>query len=542
MQEEVFFVKKRFYKLLAAVLVVCLLLTGCSVVGEYFSVLGSLLLGQSLYSFEEMTYTRPDMEHFQKVLEESCEIAKTETDLEALLEGIYAFYAVYDSFYTAQSLAMIYYCKDMTDAAWEAEHQFCTENASLVAAGLDRLYRALAQSPLREQLETQEYFGKDYFDSYEGETLFQETFLALLEQEAQLQNDYYAIYADAGELDYRSEEFQERYGEQMKQLLVELVLLRQQISAYAGFDNYVDFAYEFYYARDYQPAQAEAYLLHIREELVPLYQQMSEKKPEILLYESTQQQTYDYVEQMARDMGGTFWEAFQVMADSGLYDISYGENKYNASFETYISDYYLPYVFLNPTMTEYDKLTFAHEFGHFCNDYASYGSVVGVDVAEIFSQGTEYLSLCYSSADDNLQKLKLLDCLCVYVEQAAYASFEQQMYSLSEEALTTAALDALYADTCGSYGLNDSFSYTLITHFYTNPMYVISYVVSNDAAFQLYQMEQAEEGAGLTCLEKNLQTMQPYFLAFLREAGLESPFADGRLQKVKETLQSILHT
>ena len=533
---------KGWMKVLAAVLVVCVLLTGCSAIGDYFSMLANVLLGQGLYSFEEMTYTRPDMEQFDKVLEESCELARTETNLDALLEGIYAFYAVYDSFYTAQSLAMIYYCKDMTDTAWEAEHQFCTEHAALVAAGLDQLYRALAQSPLREQLETAAYFGADYFDSYEGESLFDEYFLTLLDQEAQLQNAYYAIYADAGEMDYRSEEFDTLYGGQMKQLLIDLVLLRQQIGAYAGFDNYVDFAYEFYYARDYQPAQAEMYLEQIRVELVPLYQQLAENKPDILLYETTQQQTYAYVEQMTQDMGGIFRDAFQVMTQCNLYDIAYGENKYNASFETYISDYYLPYVFLNPSMTEYDKLTFAHEFGHFCNDYASYGSVVGVDVAEIFSQGLEYLSLCYGEKNDNLRKLKMLDCLCVYVEQAAYATFEQQLYGLPAETLTVDTMDALYADICGSYGINTTFSYTLITHFYTNPMYVISYVVSNDAALQLYQLEQAERGSGLDCLERNLETRQPYFLAFLKEAGLKSPFDEGRIQQVKETLQDVLQS
>ena len=34
--------------------------------------------------------------------------------------------------------------------------------------------------------------------------------------------------------------------------------------------------------------------------------------------------------------------------------------------------------------------------------------------------------------------------------------------------------------------------FVVIGHFYTDPMYIISYVVSNDAAFQLYQMELEE--------------------------------------------------
>ena len=83
--------------------------------------------------------------------------------------------------------------------------------------------------------------------------------------------------------------------------------------------------------------------------------------------------------------------------------------------------------------------------------------------------------------------------------------------------------------------------YAGVPHFFTNPLYVISYVVSNDAALQLYQMEKAQAGSGLTCLRNNMTTREAYFMAFLKEAGLKSPFANGRILEVKETLQSVLN-
>ena len=48
--------------------------------------------------------------------------------------------------------------------------------------------------------------------------------------------------------------------------------------------------------------------------------------------------------------------------------------------------------------------------------------------------------------------------------------------------------------------------------------------MSNDAAMQLHQLELAESGAGRSRYEKNLDTLEMYFLAFLEEAGLRSPF------------------
>ena len=199
---------------------------------------------------------------------------------------------------------------------------------------------------------------------------------------------------------------------------------------------------------------------------------------------------------------------------------------------------------MNPSGTSYDQLTFAHEFGHFCNDYASGGSVAGIDVAEIYSQAMEYLSLCYGTQTDDLQKLKMADCLSIYVEQAAYACFEHQVYMLEAEELTAQKVFALYEQIGNSFGFDawewDSRSFVRVTHFFTNPLYVISYVVSNDAALQIYRLEQETPGQGKTLFEDNLATPVGDFLAFVDSAGLQSPFVEGRLSDVRSLLEEIL--
>ena len=70
---------------------------------------------------------------------------------------------------------------------------------------------------------------------------------------------------------------------------------------------------------------------------------------------------------------------------------------------------------------------------------------------------------------------------------------------------------------------------------------MVSYVISNDAALQIYELELQEKGTGLSCLEENLYSGQPYILAFLEEAGLDSPFETGRLLQVRKTLESVLN-
>ena len=436
-------------RLTALCLAVCILLSGCGVMdlGGYFRELGALLGGYSV-PFDEMVYTRPDPEKVQSALADVQLRLEENAETAALMDSVYLFYESYYDFYTNYMLADICYCKDMTDIYWEQEYNWSLEAGAEVDAALDQMLYALADSPRKEELESDEYFGPGFFDGFEGESIWDETFTGLMEQEAQLLSRYYELSTQALAETYYSDAYFETYGTKMGDLFVELVALRQQIAAYAGYNDYVSFAYDFYYYRDYTPEQAERYLEEIEQELVPLYRKMGSSDVWYTGWvESTEEETFDYVKCCAEAMGGTVEEAFRLLKDARLYDISYGENKYDASFEVYLPNYSEPYIFVNPTGSVQDQLNFVHEFGHFCNDYASYGSMAGVDVAEVFSPGMEYLSLFYGDSKADLEKLKMADCLSVYVEQAAYASFEQRVYGLEGEALTAGIVCALYEQT-----------------------------------------------------------------------------------------------
>ncbi len=539
--------KRPVIRLLAVCLALTCLLSGCGIidVGGYFRGVRDLFFGSEPVAFSEMDYVRPDMDSIRQTLDVCCATAATETDLSALTRSIRQYYTAYDEFHTAYMLSYLHYSHDLTDTRWEAEYQFCSQNSTVLSSGLDRLYRTLAESPLRDELETEDYFGEGYFDRYSGETIWDDTFTGLMNREAELENQYYTLSSDTQQRVYGADDTFTAYGTQLAQLYVELVRLRQEIAAQAGYESYADFIYDFGFDRDYTPAQMEDYLKKIQTDLAPLYRELFESGANVQpTARCTQSQTYSYVRQCAQKMGGVIEEAFSLLDEAELYDIAPGETKYNGSFEVYLLSYGEPFIFLNPQGTVSDKLTFAHEFGHFCSDYAAGGSIAGTDVAEVFSQGMEYLSLCYGTNVKELTRLKLADCLCVYVEQAAYATFEQEVYRLAPEALNVETVQSLYERTCIAFSLDrrgwDSREFVLIPHFFTEPMYIASYVVSNDAALQLYQMELERSGAGLECLSRELSTEQAQFLAFLEEAGLESPFSAGRIRDVVLTLHGAL--
>ena len=534
---------KKWMRLIATLVMVFFLLTGCSGqgLGQFLGdIFNSIAVGAAT-PFKDMEYQRPDADAFEATLAITMEMAKTEKNVKTLMNSVFSLYEMYYDYYTNYSLANIHYCIDMTDIYWNDEYSWCLENATRIDSGMDQLLYALAESPLREKLEADEYFGAGFFDAYDGESIWDDTFTSLMNQEADLMNKYYDLEASAAGVTSQ-EEFFTGYGYEMEQLFVELIKIRQQIADYVGYDNYADFAYEFYFYRDYTPAQAEAYVQQIAQELVPLYHQLEYDVWQDLYKETSQDQVYSYLKDTVSSIGGTAQYAFKLLDTTKLYDIGYSENKYGASFETFLYNYNEPFIFMCPTGYAMDQLTLVHEFGHFCNDYAVNGSIVGVDVSEIFSQGFEYLSLCYSSAGKTLTEAKMADSLCVFVEQSAYAAFELAIYRLEE--VTVENVRAAFADTCVSFGMDglgiDVRSYVTVPHFFIAPMYVISYVVSNDVALQIYQAERAEAGSGVKLWEDSLFTMQEGLMGFVNEMGFVSPFGEGRVASIRDTFKSIL--
>ena len=267
--------------------------------------------------------------------------------------------------------------------------------------------------------------------------------------------------------------------------------------------------------------------------LLPVLEKVRSELPDAVISVDTR-----HGQTAAEALGGEAADAFRVLEQGGHYDISASDKKSGLSFEVFLQGYYHPFVFVSGTGTRYDCLTFAHEFGHAAMDYAAIGTTAGTDVAEIFSQAMEYLSLCYTEEGEALEDLKLADSLCVYVEQGAYAAFELAMYALPQEEITGENLLALYQEIGTAYGFEswdwDSRDLVTVPHFYEYPMYVISYVVSNDAALQIYQLELENPGSGVQVYLNNLATGEQTLLSFLTAAGLQSPF--GRVAAVRELM------
>lgn len=514
---------------LALLMVFCLFLGGCSrELPPWLRMQNSLVT-----PFDQMQYTRPDPEALQQTLDTACSLVDG-IDADKALEGIFDFYDAYDQFSTNTSLAFIHYSHDTSDTYWQEENSYCTEVTPLLETALEQLYEHIAGSALRQQLE-ENYFGEDFFAYYDDNTDWDETTTKLLEEEAALLEEYYTLSQEADSAYEDDESYYDKYYEPMAALYAKLILKRQELAAQFGYADYATFAFENYHMRSYSPAQAEKYLEKVAQHITPLYRQIAETDM-WYLEDCTTEETFAYVQAAASAMGGTPAEAFTTLQTNKLYDIEYGLNKYPGAFETYLWTYNAPFVFVDPYMDQSDKLAFAHEFGHFSNDFAVGGSYVGTDVAEIHSQAFEYLSLCYTEGSDDLTRYKLAESICTYAEQSAYALFELKAHALTQEELTPENLLKLYEEIGNSFGFDsyewDPRDFIIVPHFFTDAMYVLSYVVSNDLAMQIYEMEQTEKGTGLALYERCLGGEQEDIGSFISEFDLVDPLTEERLKAV----------
>ncbi len=534
----------------------------------------TLARGEEIPVFSDMPYERPDLTELETLIERA-EAAMNGgapyDEVEAMLDDCYAFYYHYDTMYT---LADIRSCLDLTDGYYAEEYLWCAENYTLADQAMDGLCYACAASRLAAALE-ENYFWEGFTEQYsdESESIYTDETVALMQEESNLIAEYRALSAEPtvvfrgqtelidvllerldGE-DYNEavEAYYEQVNGSYADLYIRLIAVREKLAAALGYDSYEEMQYLYGYERDYTPEQAEAYLEDIKTYMVPLYRSMTRSYLPVNLGKCSESRLQEVLKQMAADFGGGVEEAYDFMLRYELCDLGADSRKANMSFETYLLDWEAPFVFLNAAGTTEDILSYAHEFGHFCDAYVNLNAYETIDLAEVYSQAMEYLVL--TRLDEQLSaselrqiaRYKMIDTVEMYVEQAAFAEFEHRVYALGSENLDAGTLNDVARQTAKDYGFYlswyDAFyslSWVDVPHFFEQPFYVVSYPISNDLAMQIFDLERAEPGAGLQRYLDNLEHDYSGMMGLAEEGGFESPFAPGRVEAIAAAAREIL--
>ena len=530
-----------------------------------------------LIPFDEMPYERPDLDEMRAAIDAVGEALDRGADyetVEALLDACDECYAAFD---TMEAIAFIRSCQDMTDEFYAAEYAWLDEASADVSQLFEQLYFRCGMSDMVLELE-EKYFWPGFAEEYadDSNAFYDDEMVTLLQAESNLIAEYrdtvanpIVVLANGSEVEFFSalDEYEgyaylnllfsyyDQFNPKLAGIYIDLVKNRQEQAKAAGYDSYEELAFDHDFARDYSPELAEEYLQGVKKHIVPLYREVMASGAlwDVESGPIDAQRLEEVLRCGVSDMGEDVKEAYAFMVKYRLCDLDYSPLKAEMSFQTYLSAYEVPFLFMDAGGTLNDITTFSHEFGHYLDGYLNYNAEETIDLAESYSQAMELLMLTrldevLSEEElENLYQIKMLDVLNMYVQQAAFAEFEHIIYSTDPEELTEDYVNRVFLQMSQDYGFceagyEDFYSklWIDITHFFEQPFYVITYPVSHDIAMQIFQLEEAQSGEGLAKFLEMLPREYPDMLDTALNAGLDSPFDPGRLEAVADTMRRIL--
>lgn len=525
-----------------------------------FKKLESIFSGEGGYDrvsgigFDEMEYTRPDVDELETMFDNISELLDGKADRKSVIAALDEFFDAYTQFDTMYTLAMIRSDISIDDDYYAQEYAYCSESFAQVDRLYDDVMLACARSSLCDYLDTY-YFGGALEESYSaGEDGYtpDDELVRLRTQEAQLLLEYAEIdNALSAAEDYSA--FAE-YGEDAASIYIQLIKLRRQIAEKSGYDSYREYCYDAF-GRGYAPDDTEQFKTAVKQYIVPIYIKLSQRgdfdSMYYDLYELSASDCLDILSAAAENMGGSIAQAMDFLKSEGLYCIGSDSAMRDRSYVTYISGYDAPFLFSRTEGYGEDVLTVGHEFGHFVDGYSNYGLNGDNDSSEMFSQGMEYLLPEYIDDEElaeSLRGFKMLDTVSTLVNQASFNEFEDEVYGLDDDELTVDNLNAIYARIAAEYGYAPEFPseylpylWINISHLFEMPFYVISYCVSACAALELYSMELDERGSGLSAyLELMSAAAENDFISILNDADIPSPLLPSTIADIAATLRTLL--
>ena len=561
--------KKKVTALLALVFAL-VFLCGSALPNGWFRADGS----DEVLRFDDMPYERPDAAAFRGIAEKTIRTMRDDGGYRRTVAMLDELFSRYYSMNTMASIADIRSCRNLADEYWAAEYAACLSALTEIGDIMEDVYLACGASPYGERLE-REYFGPGFMAEYgeNAEEKLSEAFTALAEQENALLVEYrntvaepmisvhgvevplYDVMYDVwGQRDYDNlmNAYYEKYNPILGDLYLRLMSVRKAQAKELGYGSYAEMMFDIGFDRDYSVEEGRAFIESVKRWIVPAYARLmdGEKQAELLEGYISDAQLYGALETVARGFGGEIGQAYDFMRRNSLSDLTMSDSKADMSFTTYLDDYEAPFLFVDPYGDRSDIVTVTHEFGHYAEAYISCNAYRSMDLAEVFSQAMQLLSLrplrdvLGEQGVEQLRLLNMYEFLDTFLWQTLYAEFELRAYALENP--RAADLNALMWELYKEYGLDtiwgeeSTVDWIDITHFFEQPFYVISYPVSACCALELYERELQESGKGLESYLQLADSDQIGIVEAAGEAGLQNPITDARVQQVAAFLEGQL--
>ena len=394
--------------------------------------------------FNEMTYTRPDIDALLARCRELAAKAAAAPDGDALVRLYYEQSEAFAEYNTAANLANIHYTCDTRDAYWKAEQDFFDANGPAVTNASVEISRAFLANPhvdaLTEKFGTTCVVGmKNAVLSMDDRTVeLQQQFNALVSRYQQIYGGALveldgkqltipqlgpykedldpavrraAYEAEAGYFDAHRAELDELYGQIVQNLNAQARVM--------GYHDYSELSYVRMNRIGYGPEEIRKFRDQVANDVVPQLQKVMALRAKrtgiahpaftdlpILFRDGNPKPIPGYKARM--DAARTMYhelspetaEFIDFMQDNELFDVESRPGKMSGGYMTSLPSYKAPFIFANWNDTSGDVDVLTHECGHAFEGYVAERDPAipadlecpGMESAEIHSMAMEFLT------------------------------------------------------------------------------------------------------------------------------------------------------
>ena len=419
--------------------------------------------------YGDMVFTGFDETVLQDVLEEIQELydsgalQKKDVQTRLRVEELYeSMKAELNNLTTQVSLLGIQY------DANGAEEELAETSAELASRGsalYDQCYQALAllvDTPYQniieadageiniERLRNYEALSDRMFELHDEEERLVQSYDRVMAQpqvtvDGEVWTEEKLSSADLSNSEYRniSEQLEQAQNQEAGEIYRELIRVRTEIAEEAGYDNYIDYAYEVVYNRDYSLEDIQQVWKSVKKTIVPMEDYLMEGISSRDLRglhrdaRSDGEEILDAIQPFMGRIDPELGETFDFMRNHHLYDIEYSDSKLYVGYTVGLPAYGTAFIFNQPYRNYQDYIDTIHEFGHFnetfhCVQHDLWADF-NIDVGEIHSQGltllfTEYSDELFGEYGDAFSRIILWNMLDTIMDGCLYDEFQATVY------------------------------------------------------------------------------------------------------------------
>ena len=540
-----------------------------------------------IMKFSEFKYTRPDLDKLKEKMQSLIKTLQDNVSLEASIKAVNEYFDLTDDLSTQGTLVSIRNSIDTRDEFYEKEQEFFNQNMPEIQ-NFDNLFKkALLASKFRSKLE--EKFGSLMFLRAELEQkTFDPKIIPLLQKENTLGTEYQKLLAGAEikfdgktyNLSQMAPFFQklERETRHQAQLAVskwfesnedtidriydDMVKVRAQIAKELGYDNYIQLGYDRLGRTDYGPNEVETYRAQIKEDVVPLVTELTERKANRIDVENPKSWDLplafktgnpvpqgdrawqvDKASKMYKEMSPETNEFFEFMKNNELLELDAKPGKSGGGYCTFIPEHNTPFIFANFNGTSHDVDVLTHEAGHAFQVYQSRNLMPEyrwptMEAAEIHSMSMEFLAWpwihYFFEKDTEKYKFNHLAGAVTFLPYGALVDhFQHEIYAKpemtpAERKATWRKLEKEYLPF-KDYGddkfLDKGTYWYRQGHIFGAPFYYIDYTLAQVLAFQYFvKSRENHQDAFQNYLALCKLGGSQSFVHLVQSAGLNNPF------------------